>query len=141
MKDAARIIAELDLRPHPEGGAYREIHRSPEMVHPADGRGPRPAHTLIWFLLRAGESSAWHRVLSEESWHWCDGAPLELLTRDREFLHPCVQVIGPMRDGHAPSALVAARHWQAARSLGEWTLVQCGVAPGFDFADFSLKED
>lgn len=141
MDTADAIIRDLGLLPHPEGGAYREIHRSPEIVFPADGRGPRPACTLIWFLLRAGESSAWHRVLSEESWHWCDGAPLELSTRDPEFGSPATTTIGPRKDGHPPSALVPARHWQAARSLGDWTLVQCGVAPGFDFADFSLKQD
>ena len=139
MTDAAEIIDKLGLQPHPEGGAYREIHRSPEIVHPTDGRGPRPAYTLIWFLLRAGESSAWHRVLSEETWHWCDGSPLELSLRDPDFTNPRIEIIGPHAEQKNPSTLVPARHWQAARSLGDWTLVQCGVAPGFDFADFTMR--
>jgi predicted cupin superfamily sugar epimerase len=140
MASAGEIIHRLQLQPHPEGGAYREIHRSTEIVHPADGRGPRAAFTLIWFLLRAGESSAWHRVLSEETWHWCDGSPLELLVRDPEFANERSIVIGSHSNQKHPSAIVPARHWQAARSLGDWTLVQCGVAPGFDFADFTMKD-
>lgn len=138
MADALRIIEKLGLQPHPEGGAYREIYRSKEIVYPGDGRGPRRAFTLIWFLLRAGESSAWHRVLSEESWHWCDGAPLELSIRGLQFEDPRTVIIGRYSDCGNPSAIVPARHWQSARSLGDWTLVQCGVAPGFDFEDFSL---
>lgn len=133
------LIANLALLPHPEGGYYREIFRSPHQVDPRDGRGLRSAFTLIHFLLREGETSAWHRVLSDESWHWSAGAPLELLIRENEQAHPRALRIGPPDLGEEPVAVVPAGHWQSARSFGEWTLVQCGVAPGFDFEDFTMR--
>src|SRR5918997_754253 len=76
---AAELIASLDLRPHPEGGFYREIFRSDALVTPADGRGPRAALTTIYFLLPEGTFSRWHRVASDEVWHLYEGGPLELL--------------------------------------------------------------
>ncbi|MCC7253015.1 cupin domain-containing protein [Hyphomicrobium sp.] len=130
--DADRIIAELGLQPHPEGGQFRETFRDAE---PAGGR----AHsTAIYFLLKAGEVSRWHRVDAVEIWHWYAGAPLMLATllpggmRSTHRLGPAVL------DGERPQGVVEKGHWQQAWSLGAWTLVGCTVAPGFEFAGFEL---
>jgi predicted cupin superfamily sugar epimerase len=129
---AAAVIAALDLAPHPEGGHYREIWRD------APAGGVRGAGTAIYFLLAAGESSHWHLVDAAEAWHWYAGAPLQLsLSADgrsrREHL------LGPdFGAGQAPFALVPAGEWQAAASLGTWTLVGCTVSPAFDFAGFRM---
>jgi predicted cupin superfamily sugar epimerase len=127
--DADAVIAMLDLAPHPEGGYYRQTW--------ADAGG-----TAIYFLLRSGEESAWHRVHGRaEIWHFYAGAPLELSIDER----------GPGRDTasisvlgndlgatHLPQAVVPAGHWQRARTLGAWSLVGCTVAPPFTFEAFEL---
>jgi predicted cupin superfamily sugar epimerase len=136
------IIRGFQLLPHPEGGHYREIFRSPETVRPADGRSARSALTLIHFLLRRGETSAWHRVLSDETWHWCGGAPMELWLMDPDMQSVRKQIVGPFGEPDSVTAhVVPARWWQAARPAGDWSMVQCAVAPGFDFADFTMLRD
>ena len=139
---ALELITLLDLRPHPEGGFYREVFRSSERVAPTDGRGERAALTTIYFLLAAGSHSRWHRVTSDEVWHLYEGGPLEILELDasadtlvRHRLTPIGHGIG------APVHTVAAGTWQAARPLGEYVLVGCTVAPGFEFSDFRLLAD
>nr|WP_246503680.1 cupin domain-containing protein [Plastoroseomonas arctica] len=128
--DASAVIAALDLAPHPEGGHYREIWRD---APPGGGRG---AGTAIYFLLAAGERSHWHRVDAAEGWHWYAGAPLELGVGTRTVL------VGPdIGAGEHPFALVPAGEWQAARSLGAWTLVGCTVSPAFEFAGFDLAPE
>jgi uncharacterized protein len=141
MTAPAALIARLQLIPHPEGGYYRELYRSAQKVNPADGRGTRPALTSIYFLLPAGAVSRWHRVLSDEVWHFYEGAPLELwMTRpDRTSIEH--HRLGALSDGHQPAVTVPAGWWQAARSEGSYTLVGCTVGPGFDFADFVLAAD
>jgi uncharacterized protein len=131
------LIEQLRLEPHPEGGYYREIFRSADLVAPADGRGPRAALTTIYFLLPAGIVSRWHRVTSDEVWHLYEGGPLELLTVDPGFSSPARHQLEP----HAPVRTVAASHWQSARTLGDYALAGCTVAPGFDFADFTILAD
>lgn len=135
------LIRRLGLQPHPEGGWYREVHRSKAQVSRADG-AQRAGLTVILFLLEAGRSSAWHRVHgADESWHFIGGAPLELLLRARAELTPQTQLLGfdlTNPDLH-PLAVVPAGWWQAARSLGAWSLVSCCVGPGFDFQDFELQ--
>ena len=138
--DPADIIRLLDLKPHPEGGHFRETFRDgplpalPSMV----GRA-RAASTAIYFLLARGERSYWHRVDAAEVWHYYAGAPLALDIADTDE--------GPIRRlllgadlavGERPQAVVPPRTWQAAESLGDWTLAGCTVAPGFEFADFEL---
>jgi predicted cupin superfamily sugar epimerase len=139
---AADLITKLDLRPHPEGGFYRELFRSGSRVTPDDGRGDRTALTTIYFLLPDGAHSRWHRVMSDEVWHFYEGAPLELLelspSGDRLTRH---RLASPSDAGGAPVHAVAAGHWQAARPLDGYSLVGCTVAPGFDFADFSMLAD
>ena len=138
---AAELIATLDLRPHPEGGFYREVFRSAARVTPADGRGPRAALTTIYFLLPEGTHSRWHRVASDEVWHLYEGGPLELLELDTSGRDLVRQRLAPVGGGAAPVHTVAAGRWQAARPLAGYALVGCTVGPGFDFADFRRLAD
>lgn len=131
---AVELIAQLNLERHPEGGYYREIFRSRDLVQPADGRGPRAALTTIYFLLPAGIISRWHRVTSDEVWHLYEGGPLEVLSVDPEF----TTLSRHKLEQHAPVCTVSASHWQAARTPGDYALVGCTVAPGFDFEDFTI---
>ncbi len=138
---AAELIRTLELAPHPEGGYFREIWRASHGVEPGDGRGARAALTAIYFLLPEGAVSRWHRVGSDEVWHHYEGAPLELLlVPPREHRLERAR-LGPLAEGQAPVRCVPAHWWQAARSLGPYTLVGCTVGPGFAFEDFELLRD
>ncbi len=136
MLSADEIVRLLDLKPHPEGGRYRETFRDTATV--ASGAdSTRAASTAIYFLLRAGEVSRWHRVDAAEVWHWYAGAPLALTLADAEGRRGIR--LGPdLAAGERPQAVVPACAWQQAASLGDWTLVGCTVAPGFQFAGFEL---
>jgi predicted cupin superfamily sugar epimerase len=141
--DAAKLIHRHGLKPHPEGGWYRELHRSAERVSRGDG-AERSALTLILFLLQAGERSRWHRVSgAEETWQFSAGDPLELWLLPPSGGAPQCRVLATAeRDPESdPVAVVPAGWWQAARPRGAWSLVSCCVAPGFEFADFSLLLD
>lgn len=128
---ADEIIALLDLAPHPEGGWYRQTWA-------ADNAG-RPTGTCIYFLLRAGEVSHWHRVNAAEMWIYNAGAPLALALAEAAAGPAQEQVIGAdLRAGQRPQGLVPPGWWQSARSLGDWTLVTCTVSPGFLFDHFEL---
>ena len=134
MLSAADVIRLLELRPHPEGGHYRQTFRDSRRLH-----GERPASTAIYFLLARGERSHWHKVDAVEVWHYHAGAPLVLETAadDRGPIERLT--LGPdLAAGERPQAVVPAHQWQAAQSLGDWTLVGCTVAPGFEFAGFEL---
>ena len=130
---ADEIIAALKLEPHPEGGHYRQTWAAP-----SDGRD---LATSIYFLLRAGERSHWHRVDADELWLFHAGAPLELRLSTTDA-GPARQTVltGDLRVG-APQVLVPKDQWQSARSLGAWTLVSCIVSPGFQFDGFTLAAD
>lgn len=130
---ADQIIALLGLQPHPEGGHFRETFRDPTAP------GGRSASTAIYFLLRRGERSHWHRVDAVEVWHWHAGAPLRLSMAAGDAGPVSETILGAdLASGQRPQGVVPAHHWQAAESLGDWTLVGCTVAPGFDFAGFVL---
>jgi hypothetical protein len=132
---AADIIARLDLKPHPEGGHYRETFRDARL----DDHG-RACSTAIYFLLARGERSRWHRIDTAEIWHYYAGHALTLHVADAAGSQSVV--LGPDLDaGEVPQAIVPAHAWQAAESSGDWTLVGCTVAPGFDFAKFELAPD
>lgn len=135
------LVQQLGLAPHPEGGFYREIWRSGQGVEPEDRRGRRVGVTSIYFLLPAGALSRWHRVRSDEVWHHYEGAPLELATVPADAVRLEHARLGPLAPGQAPVHVVPAGCWQAARSLGDYTLVGCSVGPGFEFADFELLAD
>ena len=138
---AAELIATLDLRPHPEGGFYRQIFRSAVRVTPMDRRGARAALTTIYFLLPAGSFSRWHQVASDEVWHLYEGA-LELLELSASGQSVMRHTLGPVGSGtDAPVCTISAGVWQAARPLGDYAFVGCTVGPGFDFADFRLLAD
>jgi predicted cupin superfamily sugar epimerase len=131
---SGEMIAVLGLTRHPEGGFYRETFRAPD--------APRGASTSILFLLPAGERSRWHRVDADEHWLFHDGDALELLIADpasgaRERI-----VLGrDVARGERPQAVVPRGWWQAARPLGDWTLVGCVVAPAFEFARFEMAPE
>jgi hypothetical protein len=131
MAEADRLIALLELKPHPEGGYFRETFRDT-----GAGLVGRSSSTAIYFLLKAGEASRWHRVDAAEIWHFYRGAPLELRIGKQSY------VLGPNVDeAQAPQIVVPPHAWQAAHSLGEYTLVGCTVAPGFEFAHFEMAPD
>lgn len=130
------LIRKLGLLPHPEGGFYREIHRSAEDVKTS--RGKRSAITTIYFLLPRGAVSLFHRVESDETWHYGEGAPLRLLEMDAGMGEVREYRLGPLAGKTAPVAVIPRGRWQAAESLGDYTLAVCSVGPGFDFRDFRL---
>ena len=129
MSEADRLIELLNLKPHPEGGYFRETFKD------ANGEA-RAFSTAIYFLLKADESSRWHRVDAAEVWHFYRGAPLELrIGKD-------IYVLGADIDAaQVPQLVVPPNIWQAARSLGDYTLVGCTVAPGFEFSKFEIAPD
>ena len=130
---AGEIIAALGLAPHPEGGWYAETWRAEA------AEGARPAGTAIYFLLKEGERSHWHRVDAAEVWLWHAGAPLVLSVAETARGPAARLRLGPtLAAGQRPQAIVPARHWQSAESLGAFTLVSCVVAPGFTFERFEL---
>jgi predicted cupin superfamily sugar epimerase len=135
------LIAALGLRAHPEGGYYGEVYRSAAAVKPADGRGPRAALTTIYFLLPEGQASRWHRVQSDEVWHFYEGAPLDLWLVPPTLDRMEHRRLGPVEPGRHPVAVVPAGWWQAARASGSYSLTGCTVAPGFEFRDFVLAGD
>lgn len=137
---ADRLIERLGLQPHPEGGLFREVYRSNSKVALPSARGDRAALTTIYFLLRRGEHSRWHRLRSDEVWHYCEGDALELIWTDKRLERVERAVLGHLSDSARPMAVVPAECWQAARTLGDYTLVGCTVGPGFEFADFRLME-
>jgi predicted cupin superfamily sugar epimerase len=128
---AADIIRKLGLKPHPEGGHYRETFRDARLI------GGRAASTAILFLLARGERSHWHRVDAVEIWHYYAGAPLKLEIVDGSK-EEIVRLGADIHADEVPQVTVPARAWQAAESTGEWTLVGCTVAPGFEFSGFEL---
>jgi uncharacterized protein len=125
------VIRLLKLEPHPEGGHFRETFRDPGRV------AGRAASTAIYFLLARGERSHWHRVDAAEAWHFYAGAPL-LLEIAEAGRTQRITLGADLAAGERPQAVVPAQAWQAAQSLGEWTLVGCTVAPGFAFSGFEL---
>jgi predicted cupin superfamily sugar epimerase len=130
---AQDLIRMLALKPHPEGGHFRETFRDEKQM--ADGRA---ASTAIYFLLARGERAHWHRLDAAEVWHWYAGAPLQLEIVSAGGRVERVTLGGDISAGLRPQAVVPAAAWQAAESLGDWTLFGCTMAPGFDFAKFEL---
>jgi predicted cupin superfamily sugar epimerase len=136
MIDADLVIARLELRPHREGGWYRETWRA------TDGSatpGARPTSSAILYLLAAGERSHWHRVDADEIWQFSAGGPLELrVWADGDAAITVHRLGGEVTVGDTAQVVVPAGAWQAARPLGAWTLVGCIVAPAFEFDGFAL---
>jgi hypothetical protein len=122
------------MQPHPEGGHYVETFRA------ETPRGGRATATAIYFLLRAGERSAWHRVDADEIWLWHAGAALALSIRPEGGAEQRVLLGADLAAGVRPQAVVPANAWQAAASEGAWTLVSCVVAPGFELSGFEMAD-
>ena len=150
MRDAAEIVRTLGMQPHPEGGWYVEIHRSAVV----DGAA-RAAMTSIYYLLERGQRSHWHRVDADELWAWHAGAPMELAIAPPQDAAARSAGVAPTPDsggerisihrlgmdlgrGERPQAVVPAHAWQSAQPLGDWSLIGCVVAPGFEFAHFEI---
>lgn len=126
---ADEIVRLLDLKPHPEGGHFRETFRDAGVL--------RGASTAIYYLLKAGERSHWHRVDAAEAWHWYAGEALELAISENGAT--TIQTLGPnLAAGERPQIVVPKHAWQSARPLGEYTLVGCTVAPAFTFEGFEM---
>ncbi len=130
------IIKMLDLAPHPEGGWYRQTF---EDAQDGDDDETARAHsTAIYFLLKAGEFSHWHRIDAVEIWHYYAGGPLALSISENGHDVRSVRLGPNIPAGERPQGIVPSGAWQAAESLGRWTLVGCTVAPGFQFDHFEL---
>ena len=134
MGEAQDIIKKLELAPHPEGGWYRETWRADS----ADGE--RAAGTAIYYLLEKGQRSHWHRVDAAEIWHFYAGAPLELSLSQDGVASSAQKLGNDFAQGEAPQIIVPPNCWQAAQSLGDWTLVGCTVSPGFEFENFEMAD-
>ena len=139
--NTATAVERWRLEPHPEGGYFRETYRSGLRTVQDGWPGERALATAILYLLPAGQESAWHRVRGDELWLWQGGAPMELRIGEK------TRLVGPdPAAGHAPQVLVPAGAWQSATpATGDapaaaWSLVACLVVPGFDFADFEMRE-
>ena len=130
---AGDIIRLLELKPHPEGGHFREVFRDMRTVE-----NGRSASTAIYFLLARGERCHWHCVDAVEIWHWYAGAPLALEISEGEGRIARVTLGNDLTGDQRPQAAVPAHAWQVAQSLGDWTLVGCTVAPGFEFKNYEL---
>jgi predicted cupin superfamily sugar epimerase len=135
---ASELIQLLKLEPHPEGGHFVQTFRSSLSVTPSDLRGSRTALTVIYFLVVQGGICRWHRVTSDEAWHWYEGDSLEFFTAPPDSGIVQSSVLGPLSGDAAPQQIVPAGHWQAARTSGAYTLVGCSVGPGFEYSDFIL---
>ena len=129
---ADQIITRLNLSPHPEGGHYRQTWIA--------GNDGRPTGTCIYFLLKSGEASHWHKVDATEIWLYHSGAPLVLSIAEKQTGPAIDHLLTPDLSEGEPQLIVPEHHWQAARSTGDFTLVSCTVSPGFDFAGFALAE-
>lgn len=132
MLSAAEVIRRLELKPHPEGGHFRETFRDPRSVE-----NGRAASTTIYFLLARGERSLWHRIDAVETWHWYAGAALALSIASNGKAQT-FELSPELTSTARPQVIVPANAWQMAVSLGEWTLCGCTVAPGFEFSKFEL---
>ncbi len=135
MEDADVIIERLNLTPHPEGGYYREVYRH---LNPENDRGDV---TTIYFMLKAGEVSRWHRIDAVEIWHFYGGAPLTLEIVSSDGVAETLTLGMELSKQQRPVGVVPKDAWQSARSNGEWTLVGCTVAPAFEFAGFEMAPE
>jgi uncharacterized protein len=133
------LVDKLGLEPHPEGGWYREIYRSSERVQTP--RGSRAAITMIYYVLERNQVSRWHVVAADEIWHFYEGSPLELLAYDPDASALARSLLGGTGEDHERVAVIRKGIWQAARSLGDFSLVGCSVGPGFEFEDFRFVAD
>lgn len=140
-KRALQLVEMLQLQPHPEGGFFREVYRSAQSVYSSQVSSQRSALTDIYFLLAEDQISRFHRVTHDEVWHFYEGAPLKLFDVTPNGNRLEEHLLGNVGSLPYYTHTIKANHWQAAISAGEYSLVGCTVAPGFDFEDFSFLSD
>ncbi len=134
MTNTQQIIERLNMARHPEGGWYVQTFKDPEQEN------GRARSTSIYYLLEGDDRSHWHRIDAVEVWHFYAGAPLTL-SMSPDGKSRSDHVLGTdLASGQRPQIVVPSGHWQSARSLGEWTLCGCTVAPGFEFSGFEMAE-
>ena len=136
MRSAQEIINTLSLVPHPEGGYYREIYRSDLSVVSSNVNNNRNAVTCIYFLLTKGQISRFHKVKHDEVWNFYLGDPLRLIDMNKQEANEII--LGDYENTLCSQHVIKAEQWQAAETTGEYSLVGCTVAPGFDFTDFAF---
>jgi predicted cupin superfamily sugar epimerase len=134
MPSVNQIIDAYGLSPHPEGGYYKEVYRSGQVVVSSAAAANRSAVTHIYFLLATGQVSRFHRVAHDEIWNFYEGDPLKIVQYDGETMTETV--VGPRSSSYV--CVVAGGRFQAAESMGAYSLAGCTVAPGFEFSDFSF---
>lgn len=144
LMSASKYIQQLGLLPHPEGGFYRETYRSEGKISAAclgnDIAGDRHFSTAIYFLLQSGDFSAFHRIKSDEGWHFYDGGTLLVHMIDAAGIYSCIRLGKNIAEGEQFQFVVPAGCWFASEPAENtmFSLVGCTVAPGFDFADFEM---
>ncbi len=144
MDEIEKIIKHLDLKPHPEGGYFKETYRSKETISKSelssDYQGDRNFTTCIYFLLTSEFFSAFHKIIQDEIWHFYAGSPIELHTISETGIHTKHLIGKDFEAGQVPQLVVPGKHWFAARVVKDYSysLVGCTVSPGFDFKDFEL---
>ena len=136
---AQQIIDELELRPHPEGGHFKEVYRADSTIFSVEANASRHTLTCIYFLLEKGQVSRFHKVKHDEVWNFYLGAPLRLVELVDNTANTLL--LGDYAHSLIPQHVIQADHWQAAESTGDYSLVGCSVAPGFDFEDFSFMNE
>lgn len=137
MSRCEELIAKYHLTPHPEGGWYKETYRCPTTLQSPVNGEVRNSVTQIYFLLTEGDISRFHKVEHDEIWHFYEGSPLRLLDLHDNL---CSEILLGRINGNYHH-VIPGGHYQAAQSTGEYTLVGCTVAPGFDFHDFQFLKD
>ena len=142
----AQLIQQFDLLPHPEGGYYKETYRSSERISreslPRRFKDGRYYSSAIYFLLEQGNFSAFHRIQSDECWHFYEGGTLLVHMIDERGEYSCIHLGRKIDEGETFQFVVPANCWFASEPAPgtEFTLVGCTVAPGFDFADFEMAD-
>ena len=136
MQTVNSLVEDLGLLPHPEGGFYREMYRSPTIIS-AEGTGQKSAYTSIYYLLSGGDFSSWHRIKSDETWYFHSGCDVIIYFFDE---NKALQTIQLGLDSKCLQATIPANTWFAAKPTHQnsFFLVSCAVAPGFEFADFEI---
>lgn len=144
---AQNLVDQLQLLPHPEGGFYKETYRATETISaealPAKFKGPRNFSTAIYYLLQQGDFSAFHRIESDECWHFYSGGALLIHCLSMEGAYSCIKLGNNIGEGEVFQHVVTAQTWFAAEPAAgsAYCLAGCTVAPGFDFKDFTMADE
>ncbi|GAA4269721.1 cupin domain-containing protein [Hyunsoonleella aestuarii] len=145
-EEILKLINNLDLRPHPEGGYFKETYRSSDIITEDNlndnFQGDRNFSTAIYFLLTSDSFSAFHRINQDEFWHFYKGSSIKLHIISDDGIYSVITIGNNLETGEVPQFVVPAKHWFAAEVIknDSYSLIGCTVSPGFDFKDFELAE-